>query len=104
MGLEKIVRILCSLSASFINITRISFAIAKYMRRKFSAASSSLELNVYFASFVTPITSVVISSPKREYNSLSVADVSSIVSCNMAAPTASESSPKSSKISATATG
>ena len=95
---------LCSLSASFINITRISFAMAKNIRLKFSACSSSFDLKTIFSSFVTDVTSIHTSDPNLAVISSDVAGVSSIQSCNNAAAIVGLSSPMSSNNPATAMG
>jgi len=65
------VRILCSRSASFTTITRISCAIARNIRRKFSAWLSVLLEKLNLESLVTPSTSCRTSDPNRCSNSQS---------------------------------
>ena len=93
------VLILCSLSASLIRITRISFAIAKNIFLKFSACTSSLSAEYdNCPSFVTPSTSSATSEPKISVISCSVITVSSTTSCKIPATIVSLSNSRSARM------
>ena len=98
-----IVRILCSRSAILMRMTRISFAIAMSILRRFSICSSSLLVYCTRVSFVTPSTMSATGSPNWRAMSAWVRFVSSITSCSSAATMESSSSPMSTVMSAAAT-
>ena len=103
-GQESPVRILCSLSHSFISITRTSWLMAISILRRFSACCSSTEENLMRPSFVTPSTKRATSAPNCAFTSSRVVSVSSTLSCSRAATTLSVSRPKSTTRQATARG
>ena len=99
------VLILCSLSASFISMTLISFAIARNIFLRFSACNSILSLShESCVSFVTPSTKLATSSPNILLSSASVRTVSSTTSCSIPATIVSLSSSRSASIFATQRG
>ncbi|KAG1275311.1 hypothetical protein G6F64_014925 [Rhizopus arrhizus] len=98
------VRMLCRRSASLIMITRRSRDIASSILRKLSAAASWRSRNFSLSSLVTPSTSSATASPNSEASSSRVSGVSSMVSCRIAAISASTSRPSSASTWATATG
>ena len=98
------VRMLWSRSASFTTITRISLAIAKNIRRKFSACCSVLLENSNLDNLVTPSTNVRTSVPKRSSSSSRVTGVSSTTSCKNPAAITALLPPRFLRIPATATG
>ncbi len=81
------VRMLWSRSASLTTITRMSCAIAKNMRRKFSACRSVLLEKLNLESLVTPSTKCRTSAPNACSNSSGVTSVSSITSWSKPAAT-----------------
>ena len=109
------VRILCSLSASFMRMTLISFAMARNILRRFSACISSLSAFLSFGSlvlsvrcrcfnFVTPSTRCATSSPNSARISSMVMMVSSSTSWSSPAAMVSLSSSSSASIMATQSG
>ncbi len=65
----RIVRMLCSRSASLTSVTRRSRDVAMNSLRKFSAWRVSVEVSWRLVSFVTPSTSSAISRPNRRSTS-----------------------------------
>ena len=95
---------LCSLSASFIMRTLISFDIARNIFRKFSAWISSFDSNFMVPSLVTPSTKRAISSPKSATSCSLVYSVSSTTSCKSPPTIVASSIPISARIRATLIG
>ena len=100
------VRILCNLSASFMNKTRKSFEMAKKSFLRFSACASICVVNLdfNFESFVTASTKTAISSPNFFLSVSLSQEVSSTTSCKSAAQMHGTSIPRSTSISAAAIG
>ena len=104
-GSAASVRMLCSLSASLMMTTRMSFDMARNILRSVRACFSSMELTLMEVSFVTPSTSSATVSPKRSRTSSRVTGVSSTVSCSSAAQMGSASMRRSfARMNATSTG
>ena len=114
-GIKFNVRILCSLSASFMRMTLISFAMARNILRRFSACISSLSAFLSFGSlvlsvrcrcfnFVTPSTRCATSSPNSARISSMVMMVSSSTSWSSPAAIVSLSSSSSASTMATHSG
>ncbi|OPZ57402.1 MAG: hypothetical protein BWY88_01198 [Synergistetes bacterium ADurb.Bin520] len=80
-------RILCSLSASLIRMTRISLIMAKSIFRMVSASWMDLFFARRIDIFVTPFTRDSTSRPKRPRSSWRLASVSSRTSWSRAAMT-----------------
>ena len=70
-GSEPIVRMLCSRSASFTMMTRMSLVIASSILRRLSACRSSRFAKLILLSLVTPSTQRATSSPNFSRNSSS---------------------------------
>ena len=98
------VLILCSLSASLIRITLISFDMERTIFLKFSACLSSLVLKTILPMFVTPSTNSATVSPNCLPISSRFTDESSTVSCSMPAIIEGTSSLSRVRISATSIG
>ncbi|CAB4956697.1 unannotated protein [freshwater metagenome] len=100
--IHRIVRMLCSRSASLMTSTRMSRAMATTILRTVSDAVVCPYLTR--SSLVTPSTSRAISSPKSASKISMEYSVSSTVSCSRAAARVGEVIPRSAKIPATASG
>ncbi len=123
------VRMLCRRSANLMSTTRMSSPIARKTLRRVSLAisrrrgrgygwmsspftsSSAMTFSWWwslrdtlgkFVNFVTPSTSLLISSPNSRWISSRVTDVSSTVSCNKPAMTTAGGTRNSARIEATA--
>ena len=95
---------LCIRSANLIIMTRISWAMAMSILRRFSACSSSFEEKGILSSFVTPSISRATSRPNSWVMSSRVQSVSSTTSCRSPATTDWVSMPRSTSIAATERG
>ena len=100
----SMVRMLWSRSQILMRITRMSWAMAMSIFRKFSICSSSLETYCTRVSLVTPSTRSATEVPNFLAISSWVAPVSSMQSWSRAAITESTSRPRSATMSATARG
>ena len=95
---------LWSRSASFTSTTRISLAIARNIRRRFSACASVRLVKWMPPSLVTPSTSARTSAPKWPSISSGVTSVSSTTSWRKPAAITGALAPMSRSRLATATG
>ena len=95
---------LCNRSASFTSTTRMSLAMARNMRRRFSAWASVLLVKWMPPSLVTPSTKPRTSAPKCCSISSGVTSVSSTTSWRKPAAITLALAPMSRSRSATATG
>ena len=103
-GITDKVRMLWSLSASFMTSPRQSLAMATSILRIVAACWASFESNRSRSSLVTPSTIAATAGPNSASIWAKVTPVSSTASCNSAAAAATLSSPRSAMIVATATG
>ena len=99
------VRILWRRSASFMRITRMSFAMARNIFRRFSAWISTLSMDQdSWVSLVTPSTKRATSGPNTSVISSRVITVSSTTSWRIPATMLSLSSSRSARMMATQRG